>query len=116
MRATRVGGGLENRHLVKSGADVSENGLCNRRDLLSCDSKAFEHFTMECCIEQLFRLPTTRILAWNICWLAPSTGTNRDHFPASRFRVLISDGGGWITFCLRTIRPTFSMRSLWRAS
>ena len=70
MRATRVGGGLENRHLVKSGADVSENGLCNRRDLLSCDSKAFEHFTMECCIEQLFRLPTTRILAWNICWLA----------------------------------------------
>jgi hypothetical protein len=35
---------------------------------------------MECCVEQLFRLPTTRILAWNICWLAPSTGTNRDHF------------------------------------
>jgi hypothetical protein len=25
---------------------------------------------MECCVEQLFRLPTTRILAWNICWLA----------------------------------------------
>src|SRR5580704_19437711 len=46
------------------------NGLCNRRGLLSCDSKAFEHFTMECCVEQLFRLPTTRILAWNICWLA----------------------------------------------
>src|ERR1700730_5748958 len=34
------------------------NGLCNRRGLLSCDSKAFEHFTMECCVEQLFRLPT----------------------------------------------------------
>jgi hypothetical protein len=48
----------------------SHNGLCNRRGLLSCDSKAFEHFTMECCVEQLFRLPTTRILAWNICWLA----------------------------------------------
>jgi len=48
----------------------SYNGLCNRRGLLSCDSKAFEHFTMECCVEQLFRLPTTRILAWNICWLA----------------------------------------------
>src|SRR6266446_10908258 len=46
------------------------NGLCNRRGLLSCDSKAFEHFTMECCVEQLFRLPTTRTLAWNICWLA----------------------------------------------
>ena len=46
------------------------NGLYNRRGLLSCDSKAFEHFTMECCVEQLFRLPTTRILAWNICWLA----------------------------------------------
>jgi len=25
---------------------------------------------MECCVEQLFRLPTTRILAWSICWLA----------------------------------------------
>jgi len=46
------------------------NGLCNRRGLLSCDSKAFEHLTMECCVEQLFRLPTTRTLAWNICWLA----------------------------------------------
>ena len=33
------------------------NGVCNRRGLLSCDSKAFEHFTMECCVEQLFRLP-----------------------------------------------------------
>jgi RNA polymerase sigma factor (sigma-70 family) len=33
-------------------------------------TEAFEHFTMECCMEQLFRLPTTRILAWSICWLA----------------------------------------------
>jgi hypothetical protein len=49
---------------------------------------------MECCVEQLFRLPSTRILAWNICWLASSTGTNRDHFLQADFRVLISDGGG----------------------
>ncbi len=26
------------------------NGLCNRRPLLSRDSKAFEHFTAECCV------------------------------------------------------------------
>jgi hypothetical protein len=25
---------------------------------------------MECCVEQRFRLSTTGILAWNICWLA----------------------------------------------
>jgi hypothetical protein len=28
----------------------SYNGLCNRRPLLSRDSKAFEHFTAECCV------------------------------------------------------------------
>jgi hypothetical protein len=46
------------------------HGSSNRRGQLSCDSKTFEHFTMECCVDPLFRHPTTRILAWNIFWLA----------------------------------------------
>jgi len=65
-------GELENRRSASlNKAEVCRyNGLCNRRGLLSCDSKAFEHFTTECCVEQLFPLPTTKIPAWNICWLA----------------------------------------------
>jgi len=42
---------------------------------------------MECCVEQLFRLPTTGILAGNICWLAllqePIEITSRKPTPRS---------------------------------
>jgi len=48
---------------------------------------------MECCVEQQFRLPTTRILAWNICWLA--------HFLQA---VLIRTMPNWITSESPTIR------------
>jgi len=45
---------------------------------------------MECCVEQLFRLPTTRILAWSIL-VSPSTGTNRDHFLQADSRTYTQD-------------------------
>ena len=58
---------------------------------------------MECCVEQLFRLPTTRILAWNICWLAllpePIGITSCKPTP-----VLIRTMPNWITSESPTIR------------
>jgi hypothetical protein len=59
---------------------------------------------MECRVEHLFRLPTTRILAWNICWLALLPENQLGSLPASRLPVLIRVMPHWITSESPTIR------------
>jgi len=77
MRATRVGGGLENRHPVRSGADIST-------------VVAFGRVTVK-------HLSTSR---WNVAW-----SNCYDSLPVSRLPVLIRTMPNWITSESLTIRP-----------
>jgi len=70
MRVTRVDGALKNRHLVRSGADVSATVCATVVAFYRVTVKHLSTSRWNAASSNLFRLPTTRILAWNICWLA----------------------------------------------